>query len=118
MGTVLRTVTRAQDGVGGVSISCPSTSQCWMLENSGIGVPQRYELLTSDDAGGRWAPVASTGLSGADIADLGSLTCPSVGHCAVVDNTNDAAVQTILVTQDGGRHWRSERDLAGGRTPA
>jgi photosystem II stability/assembly factor-like uncharacterized protein len=101
-------VTQAQDGWGGGTISCPSASHCWMLENVGTAPSQGDAVFTSADGGGRWSSVESTELPQPDNADLESFTCPSVHDCAVADNSANPMVQTILVTQDGGRHWRSQ----------
>jgi photosystem II stability/assembly factor-like uncharacterized protein len=90
-----------------VSISCPTTTECWavgMLGSSGV-------IVATSDAGATWTPVQlptaltpaqrkATGLLQLDIENVSSVSCSTSGTCVAIglQGSLDPAHRQIVLT--------------------
>lgn len=96
-----RDIIRPDGALGYNAISCPTPTACITL---GDGVDSTLDTVTSTDGGSTWTAVPPATpvpvAAGTPGGFLAGVACIDQRHCVAADTQ-------LLVTRDGGYHWRT-----------
>jgi photosystem II stability/assembly factor-like uncharacterized protein len=100
------------------SVSCPTTSKCWVTGFTYTSTGTAGVLLETTDGGSTWAqePVP------ANVGTLTGISCPTSSYCQAV-GSKETNAGVVLVTSNGGVIWQEQAlptqlgDLAGVSCP-
>lgn len=112
-------VLRAPSGGGAfiTALSCGAAGDCVVAGNYRTS-PQGGTAFVAKESGGRWhAAIQIPGLAAlktGDLADVGSLSCPSAGNCLAGGTYDDSKLgQEVFVASEVKGAWQRAKEVPG-----